>query len=131
MLELSAQGFQCAQILMIYALEFDENESTDLIRAAGGLCIGLSDTKGPCGALTGGCCYISYFAGKGDKEELEDPALKDMLSEFTGWFRGTYGGQICTELLDGDISNMMSRCPEIVQASYLKAMELLEENGVI
>jgi len=131
MLELSAQGFQCAQILMILALESDDNENADLIRAAGGLNLGLSDTSGPCGALTGGCCFISYFAGKGDKDELEDPALKEMLSEFTSWFKTTYGGQICTEILDGDIKNMMTRCPDIVQNSYSKAMEILHASGAI
>ena len=131
MLELSAQGFQCAQILLIQALELDDNEDAALVRAAGGLNMGLADYLGPCGALTGGCCFISYFAGKGDKDELEDPALKEMLAGLAVWFREAYGGQVCADLLDGDINNMPARCPKIVQATYNKAMELLEANGVI
>jgi len=131
MLKLSAQGFQCAQILIILALEHDDKENPDLVRAAGALNVGLSDGSGPCGALTGGCCFISYFAGKGEMDELEDPALKDMISEFSAWFREIHGSQICTEILDGDMTNMTARCPEIVKASFSKAMEILLENNVI
>ena len=132
MLKLSAQGFQCAQILMILALESDGKEDADLVRAAGGLNMGFSDTSGPCGALTGGCCFISYFTGKGDAEELGDPRLRDMLSEYAGWFRdeyGTAGGAcICREILQGNPENIAGRCPGIVQASYMKALEILGEN---
>ena len=131
MLKLASQGFQCAQILMILALEYDNKENLDLVRAAGGLNVGLSDASGPCGALTGGCCYISFFAGKGGVDEIEDPSLKDMLSEFAAWFRETHGGSICTEILGGDMKNMTKQCPEIVLSSFSKAMELLLENDVI
>ena len=131
MLELSGQGFHCAQILMILALEAEGKENADLIRAVGGLNKGLADISGPCGALTGGCCFISYFAGKGEKDELEDPALGGMISEFTGWFKETFGGQICTGILDGDIKNMLGRCPDIVKESYSKVMEILLDNDVI
>ena len=37
MLELSGQGFYCARILMILALESEEKEDPDLIRAMGGI----------------------------------------------------------------------------------------------
>jgi len=131
MLELSAQGFHCAQIIMIHALENDDNENADLIRAVGGLNMGLYDFSGPCGALTGACCMISYFAGKGEKDELEDPALRDMISGFAAWFRQTYGSQTCIDILDGDAKNMPGRCPDIVQASYSKASELLDTNDVL
>ena len=73
MLELSGQGFYCAQILMILALESEEKEDPDLVRAMGGLNGGLGFSGRVCGALTGGCCFLSYFLGKGEAEELEDP----------------------------------------------------------
>ena len=135
MLQLSRQGFQCAQILLILALESEGKENADLVRAVGGLNMGLSDKSGPCGCLTGCCCLISYFAGKGADEELEDPACSDMLTEFTSWFKEEYdelyGGHTCNGILDGDAKNMLTRCPDIVRASYLKAMEILQTNGVI
>ena len=131
MLELSAQGFQCAQIIMIIALESEGKENTDMIRAVGGLNMGFYDFSGPCGSLTGACCLISYFAGKGEKDELADVALSEMLAEFSAWFKNSYGGQICIDILDGDTNNMMSRCPDIVQNSYSKAMEILNKYGAL
>jgi hypothetical protein len=62
---------------------------------------------------------------------MEDPAYKDMLSEFSAWFVAEYGSQTCSDILGGDIRNMNERCPGIVQASYLKLMEILQLNGVI
>ena len=158
MLKLSNEGFRCAQILMILAIEsegVEDGAGEGLIRAVGGLNVGLADMLGPCGALTGACCLISYFAGKGASDELEDPALSEMVSGFAAWFGSEFGradgetsgkqdgkaddkpggkadgGITCTAILDGDIRNMRARCPDIVRGSYLKAMEILEENGVI
>jgi len=131
MLELVSQGFQCAQLPLIFALESEEEENPALIRAMGGLNFGLGDTGGPCGALTGCCCLISYYAGKGDEIEMEDPAYKDMLSQFSSWFRVQHGSQICTELIGGDMKNTTIRCPDIMHTSYLKALEILQKNGVI
>ena len=129
--QLSKEGFQCAQILMIHALEIEDSKNADLVRAAGGLNASFSNTAGPCGALTGGCCFLSYFSGKGDDTEIEDPAFKAMLSEFTHWFRAEYGSQICIEILGGDIKNMPVRCPGIILAVYAKTTKILEENDVI
>ena len=135
MLKLSGEGFQCAQILMILALESEEKEDEDLVRAAGGLNVGLGDMSGPCGALTGGCCFLSYFAGKGAADELEDPAFAEMLSTFTAWFKEAHGGSngehTCTAILEGDLRNMPARCPDIVRRSYAKAVEILKANDVI
>ena len=135
MLKLSSQGFQCAQIMLILAMESEGKTDADLVRAMGGLNVGLSDTLGPCGAMTGGCCLLSYFAGKGDPDEMEDPAYKEMLSTFTVWFRdtfgGLYGGHICSTILAGDRKNMRERCPSIVSQSFEKAMQILQEHGVI
>jgi len=130
-LKLMAQGLMCAQIPLIYALESEDEENSSLIRTLSGLNMGLTDMSGPCGALTGGCCLISYFTGKGDEVELEDPAFKDMISEFTKWFKEKYGSQICIELIDGDVNNTLVRCPEMMQQSYLKAVEILQRNGVV
>ena len=131
MLGLSTKGFQCAQILIILALEYDEEENQGLVRSLGGLNLGLSNMCGPCGALSGACCVISYFAGKGDEVEVEHPAFKDMLAEFSAWFRENSGSQICTEILGGDIGKMSERCPGIIEASYHKVMEILHRNDAL
>lgn len=135
MLELSGQGFYCAQILMILALESEEKEDPDLIRAMSGLNGGLGFSGRVCGALTGGCCFLSYFLGKGEAEELEDPEAALLIGRLAEWFEETtkskYGGCSCREILDGDPRNKFQRCPELVEAVYHKCVELLQEKGGI
>ena len=133
MLELSGQGFYCAQILMILALESEEKEDPDLVRAMGGLNGGLGFSGRVCGALTGGCCFLSYFLGKGEAEELEDPEAALLIGRLAEWFEETtksqYGGCSCREILDGDPRNKFQRRPELVEAVYQKCTELLQERG--
>ncbi|MCI8505954.1 MAG: C_GCAxxG_C_C family protein [Lachnospiraceae bacterium] len=135
MLELSGQGFYCAQILMILALESEGKEDGDLVRAMSGLNGGLGFSGNVCGALTGGCCLLGYFLGKGEAEELEDPEGALVIREFVDWFRAftevSYGGFACEDILEGNPSNKMKRCPELVEAVFLKCMELLLEHGVV
>lgn len=131
----SANGFSCAQILMATALQDEEKENPDLLRAVGGLNMGYGYNGGPCGALTGGCCMISYYAGKGEPEELEDPNLEEMLGEYARWFNGKaggeYGGNCCDAILDGDKNNKLVRCPMLIQECYLKVMEILRKYEVL
>lgn len=135
MMKQSVAGFNCAQLIMGTALQDEQKENSDLLRAVGGLNMGYNYHGGPCGALTGGCCLISYYAGKGEAEELEDPCLEKMTGEYVAWFRDKssteYGGESCDAILDRDNDNKMLRCPMLIQESYLKAMEILEKYEVI
>lgn len=135
MLELSGQGFFCAQILMILALESEGKEDPDLIRAMSGLNGGLGFSGHVCGALTGGCCLLGYFCGKGEAEEMEDPDASRMVQELVNWFREsvgeTYGSCECRNILEDNPMNKMQRCPEVVEGVFLKCMEILQENGVV
>lgn len=134
MLELSRQGFYCAQIMLELALELEGKSDADLLRAMGGLSGGVGNTGGTCGALTGGACLLSYFAGKGEPDELEHEAYRDMMTEYARWFKdftAEYGGCACSAILDGDDRNKIQRCPVIIRAAFEKCMELLSERGVL
>lgn len=130
----STNGFSCAQMLMAATLQDEEKDNPDLLRAVGGLNMGYGYNGGPCGALTGGCCMISYYCGKGEPEELEDPNLEEILGEYVRWFNEKaskeYGGSCCDTILDGDKNNKLIRCPMLIQECYLKVMELLEKYEV-
>lgn len=135
MLELSSQGFYCAQILMILALESEGKEDPDLIRAMSGLNGGMGFSGNVCGALTGGCCFLGYFCGKGEAEEMEDPQASAMIQELIQWFQenigATYGGCDCNHILEGNPANKMQRCPEVVEGVFNKCVEILQEHGVV
>ena len=81
-IELSRQGFFCAQILAILGMETDGKNNPELVRAMGGLSGGLGFTGNVCGCLTGGCCLLSYFLGKGEAEEMEDPETRAAISDY-------------------------------------------------
>ena len=135
MLELSNKGYYCAQILLMLALESEEKENPDLIRAMSGLTGGLGFCGHLCGAMTGGCCLLGYFCGKGEDEEIEDPKTQEVIKQFVEWFETSIGSQYqgwnCDDILEGDPSNKIKRCPEVVESVFLKCMELIQENGML
>lgn len=132
MMELGMQGFNCSQILMLMAMEAQKQENPNLIRAMTGLVAGMGCGK-VCGALTGGCCLLGLYAGKSSSEENAGDALPEMLSRFVEWFESEYtpryGGTNCSEILQDDARNKMTRCSNIVLESFEKLKEILAENG--
>lgn len=134
MLELSQEGYFCAQILLIIALESEGKECPDLVRAMGGLNGGIGNTGGICGSLTGGACFLSYYAGKGEADEMEHPEYTQMIEKLVSWFKEytmEYGGCTCNCILENNSKNKLERCPAVISAVLEKCMELLEEYGVI
>lgn len=135
LLNLGMQGFQCSQILMIMALEMDGMENPDLIRAMNGLTGGMGYCQKECGALTGGCCVLGYFAGRGSQDEMEDNHFLQMLQDYVNWFQSSFGtteGKTdCRSILGEDFSRVMTTCVPILEACQEKLTELLYENGVI
>lgn len=133
LMELSAQGFQCAQILLILRLESDGEENPGLVRAMGGLSGGMGFSGKACGALTGGACLIGYYAAQGDPDEMPDSRLNEMVAELVQWFDAEfgekYGGSECACILGGDMENKKTRCPSVVEAVYFKCMDILAAGG--
>ena len=130
MMELSQKGYFCAQILLILALESEGKDCPELVRAMGGLNGGLGNSGDLCGALTGGACFLSYFAGKGEDDELEHPDLNRMIGELKDWFAAytaEFGGCTCRCILANDPRNRLERCPSLIIAVLEKCTELLEE----
>jgi C_GCAxxG_C_C family probable redox protein len=130
MMELKSKGFYCSQILMQLALEAQEKENPDLIRAMAGLAFGVGIGE-ICGALTGGASILSLYAGKGTEDEEEHFRMMSMLHELGDWFRetygGLYGGSSCDAISeDGSLRN--ERCGAVVAATYQKVIEILVEN---
>ncbi|MGA2108778.1 MAG: DVU_1555 family C-GCAxxG-C-C protein [Syntrophorhabdales bacterium] len=128
---LKARGFCCAQVILILALEAQGKTNVDLVRSVGGLCFGISGSGEVCGALSGGACLISLYAGKGGDEDRPDDRYAMMMGEFVGWFKevayGEYGGTRCDQILHEFPDH--SICGRIVTDTYSKCMDILVSHG--
>lgn len=131
-LKLAHQGFCCAQVLLLLALDAQGRENPGLIRAMSGLCHGLTGNLGPCGVLTGGACLIAYYSGKGRAEEEADAQLPLLLHEFEEWFKETagqrFGGSRCADIVS-DGQPDLQICGGLLAEAYSHIAVLLSENG--
>ena len=129
-MDLAMKGYQCSQILMALALEAQGKENEDLLRAMSGLLGGMACGK-TCGALTGGCSVLGFYAGWGTPNTEADERLAAMLADFVEWFecefKQRYGGIECAEIVGGDMRNKMARCPGIVTESFARLKQILAE----
>jgi hypothetical protein len=126
--ELSLQGFSCSQILAIMALEEQGKEDPLLVRAMSGLLGGMGCGK-TCGTLTGACCVLGMYAGRGSIDENEDGLLTVMLAELVEWFETEYGaryhGTDCDDITGKDPGQRLSRCPQMIAETFKKLCEIL------
>lgn len=130
LIKLKAKGFCCAQILLILALEEQGKTNPDLVRSAGGLCFGINGSGEVCGALSGGACLISLYAGQGSDEEMQDDLYPTMMGELVAWSRDAaaeYGGTRCKEILEKFPDRGI--CGQIIADTYRKCMDILASHG--
>jgi C_GCAxxG_C_C family probable redox protein len=129
-MDFAMKGYQCSQILMAVALEAQGKQNPDLVRAMSGLLGGMGSGK-TCGALTGGCSVLGFYAGWGTPDSNPDERLAAMLGEFVEWFETEYtqryGSIECKEIVGDDMRNKMTRCPHIVLESLVRLKEILAE----
>ena len=127
--KLLSQKFHCSQVMMQMGMEALELEEPNLIKAMTGLAGGLGGCGKNCGALTGGVCMLSLFAGRGALEEEADSELENMVSELLAWFEETYGSADCGDIIQGDKANIPFTCPSLICATCRKALEILKSRG--
>ncbi len=133
MMQLAQAGYSCSQILLLLALETGGRENHDLVRTMAGLAYGCGTGQATCGVLTGGCCLLALYAGKGALQEQESDRFMLMLQELNDWFMervGTqYGGIECDKIVGEEgPAAARQRCGTIVAETYAKAMEILVVN---
>jgi C_GCAxxG_C_C family probable redox protein len=131
--QLKQEGFYCSQIIMILGLDLLGKQNPELVASMQGLAGGLGFCGEVCGALTGGVCLLSLYAGKSASDQPEDPRLLFMIEDLVKWFKDGYGKEFggirCDEIIGDHAGNMLSRCPLMVSGTYQKVKELLVENG--
>jgi hypothetical protein len=138
LMSLDGKRYHCSQILMILGLRLlgrDVGQNTDLIRAAGGLTVGLGHSNETCGALLGGACLLGLYGGKGHDGEEESEWFRMSVRRLVDWFRETYaeaGEDGTPSIRCADILNRrgLKQCGLMVRGVYSKVLELLDEYRV-
>lgn len=133
-MQLSGKGYNCSQILLLLALDVRGEVNSALVRSMTGLAYGCGEGRATCGALTGGCCLLALYAGKGGDAENASDRLPLMLMELSDWFDDQVGaacGGIACEQITGEDgpAAAQARCGEIVVQTYKKAMDILTAHG--
>jgi len=134
LLQLSRIGYGCSQILIRLFLEARGEDNPALVRAMAGLAYGCGAGRATCGTLTGGCCALALYAGKGTDDEAGSERLLLMLQELTDWFGeqvgGPHGGIACETIVgvEGPAA-ARQRCGAIVADTYAKVLEILAAHG--
>lgn len=133
MFKLTSAGYCCSQIMLRMALDAEEKENGDLLRAVNGLCMGVGRTQKTCGVLSGGIAVLGLYAGKGTDTEYPKQGFSDMVDEYTDWFENEFGSTQCQDIIGVcSITDFQSRqeyrlkCGDILMKSYGKIQEILQ-----
>ena len=130
LLQLAQKGYTCSQIIVLMGLEARGETNPGLIRAMAGLAYGCGSGRASCGALTGGCCLLALYAGKGSDQEEGSEKLMAMLQDLSDWFGERIGGSssgLACETITGEEGPAASqqRCGALVTDTFTKVMEIL------
>jgi len=129
-------GYCCTQIMVKMALDEEEKENEDLLRAVNGLCMGVGSTQKICGVLTGGIVILGLYAGKGNDIEYPKEEYSSMVDEFKDWFELEFGSTECADIIGvcsvKDYTTNQEyrlKCGDTLIKSYEKILEILNNNN--
>lgn len=129
-------GYCCTQIMVKMALDEEEKENEDLLRAVNGLCMGVGSTQKTCGVLTGGIAILGLYAGKGNDSEYPKEEYSSMVDEFTEWFESEFGSTECADIIGVcDVTDYTTnqkyrlKCGDTLIKSYEKIQEILNDHN--
>jgi hypothetical protein len=130
---LAARGYCCSQILVLLALEAQGLEDALAVRAASGLCNGLGQSGACCGILTGGCCALGLYLGKGSDAEFTRDRADLIYAEYVDWFRSRvvpeFGDVTCDAILKGGKPDA-SLCGGLISDAWDQILNLLAANDI-
>jgi C_GCAxxG_C_C family probable redox protein len=113
---------------MWLSLELREISNPLLIRAMGGLALGMFSSR-TCGALTGAACVLSSYFPR-EEGESEPDAYRAPVHELVVWFKDQFGSTECIELVENDQGQIQRFCPLLMEKCFAKIAEILEELGI-
>jgi len=126
-IENKLKGYCCSESIMCMALEDmgrEQEACTDLIKAMGAFCGGLHEGLA-CGTLC--AAKAALFLA----EEDYDKARDELGPELMRWFKERFGYWNCDDLLEGDMERKLTLCPIIIEDTYIKLRDMLEDIGAV
>lgn len=134
--KLASSGFCCTQIMLKLALEDEEKENIDLIKALNGFCGGIGSDKKTCGVFTGAIAIIGLYAGKGQAAQQYSENFQSMLTEYINWFEEEFESTECRDIVgiqkitdDNGNINYPVKCGDILLKSYEKVQQIIFKYG--
>ena len=118
------KGHCCSESIMAMFLEDTGRENDDLVKAMGAFCGGLREGL-VCGTLASAISVIFTAA------ESYAQARDDLRPAMMKWFLERFESYSCETLLDGDETRKITLCPVIIEETYCKLIETLEDAGVL
>lgn len=132
MFKLVNAGYCCTQIIVKLALDEEEKDNEDLLRALNGFCMGVGSAQKTCGVLTGGIAILGLYAGKGNDTEYPNEEYTGMVDEYTEWFESEFGSTECRDIIGvcsiTDYTTNQDyrlKCGDTLKKSYQKVLEIL------
>ena len=124
-LENKLMGYCCSQTIMNMCLEdmgWDREERRVLVKSMGAFCGGLHE-----GLACGTLCAAKAVLFLADEDY---PTAKEGTGpEIMRWFKERFGHWDCDVLLEGDMGRKQTLCPVIVEDTYIKLRDMLEDLG--
>ena len=121
------KGYCCSETIMNLCLEdmgWELEDRSALVKSMGAFCGGLHEGLA-CGTLCAACSVL-WLA-----EENKYKANDELGPEMMAWFKERFGAWNCDELLEGDPSRKPEVCPVIVEDTYNKLHDMLEDIGAV
>ncbi|MDR2738929.1 MAG: C-GCAxxG-C-C family protein [Treponema sp.] len=121
-------GYHCSQVMMWLSLELRDIHDPMVIRAMGGLAMGMFSAK-TCGTLTGAACTLSSYFPRNEGES-EPETYRAPVNEFVSWFKDQFGALDCLDLVENDQGQIQRFCPIMMEKCFAKIVEILEAHGI-
>lgn len=130
-------GLYCAESVLVTLAKRQGLETPEVTAMATGFCSGLSQTAGPCGAVTGAVMGLGLALGRSQAGQPVDRTYKAVQALVTR-FTGEFGSTACTELLGCHLgtpegrqtfsgNKLIKRCAQYTQRAAELAAEIIEE----
>jgi len=126
-LENKLMGYCCSQSIMNMCLEdmgWEPEERLPLIKAMGAYCGGLHEGLA-CGTLCAAKAVL--FLAEEDYIAVKEGSGAEIML----WFKERFGHWNCADLLEGEMERKKTLCPVIIEDTYIKLRDMLEDIGAI